>query len=217
MSWSLAAGVAAAASEGEGEQSILLPAVYDIVWSAVSFAIIFILFMKYVLPRMRASLAERTERIEGGVARAEAMQEEARASLAQYQAKLATARDEAAAIREKAEAEKAQIIAEARREAEVQAAAIHATATSQIAAERAKAAAELRISNSSAWLIINAADQELGFPLLERRVGGKRGGGSALTPEGRKLLRRYSAAQVEVQALLADLFNRHFPEWRKLG
>lgn len=53
-----------------------------------------------------------------------------------------------------------------------------------------KATAGLRMANSSAWLIINAADQELGFPLLERTVGGRRGGGSALTPEGRKLLRR---------------------------
>ena len=147
MTWSLAAGAMAVvptATEGSGEESILLPAIYDIVWSAVSFAIIFWLFWKFVLPRMRTILAERTEKIEGGMLRAEEMQAEARASLARYQAQLATARDEAAAIREKAEAEKAQIIAEARREAEAQASAIAVTASAQIAAERAKAAAELR-------------------------------------------------------------------------
>lgn len=146
MTWSLAAlaAIPAASESSGGEQSILLPAIYDIVWSAVSFAIIFWLFAKFVMPRMRTMLAERTEKIEGGVARAEEMQAEARAALAQYQAQLATARDEAAAIREKAEAEKVQIIAEARREAETQASSIHASAAAQIAAERAKAAAELR-------------------------------------------------------------------------
>ena len=172
MSWSLAAGVSAAvaaASEGE-EQSILLPAVYDIVWSAVSFAIIFVLFWKFVMPRMKSTLAERTERIEGGVARAEAMQEEARASLAQYQAKLATARDEAAAIREKAEAEKAQIIAEARREAEAQAAAIHANAAAQIAAERAKAAADLR--RSAGATATDLAEKIIGESLDRDRARG---------------------------------------------
>lgn len=142
LSLSFAAGLPA--SGGNADQPILLPAIYDIVWSAVSFAIIFLLFWKFVFPAMRRVLAERAERIEGGVARAEAMQEEARSALAQYQAQLAKARDEAATIREKAEAEKAQIIAEARSEAQQQAASIIASANAQIAAERAKAAAELR-------------------------------------------------------------------------
>jgi molybdate transport system regulatory protein len=70
------------------------------------------------------------------------------------------------------------------------------------------------MSNSSAWRVINAAEQELGVPVLERRVGGKQGGGSALTPEGRELLTRYSAAQVEVETYLTDVFSRHFAGWR---
>jgi len=147
MTWSLASGVVtavSAATESDGDESILLPAWYDIVFGSLTFLIIFLLFWKYVMPRMREVLAERTERIEGGMAKAEQMQDEAKESLAKYQAQLATARDEAAAIREKAEADKLQIIAEAKREAEAQASAVQATANAQIDAARLKAAADLR-------------------------------------------------------------------------
>ena len=144
--WSLATGVTAAvtaASEDE-ELNPLLPATYDIIWGGLCFLIIFILFWKYVMPRLREIMAERAAQIEGGIAKAEQMQSEARDSLVQYQAQLARARDEAAAIREKAESEKLQIIAAARREAEQAAAAVQANAAASIAAERAKATADLR-------------------------------------------------------------------------
>jgi F-type H+-transporting ATPase subunit b len=146
MTWSVATGVltaVSAASEGEAENP-LLPAGYDILWSTVCFVIIFLLFWKYVMPRLRDIMAERSAQIEGGIAKAESMQAEARDSLVHYQAQLARARDEAAAIREKAESERLQIIAEARREAEAAAAAIQANATASIQAEHAKATAELR-------------------------------------------------------------------------
>ncbi len=117
---------------------------YDIIWGGLSFLIIFLLFWKYVMPRLRTIMAERTEQIEGGMAKAEQMQAEAKDSLRQYQAQLARARDEATSIRERAESEKLQIIAEARREAEMAAAAIQANAAAQIQAERAKATADLR-------------------------------------------------------------------------
>jgi F-type H+-transporting ATPase subunit b len=132
------------ASEGSGDESILLPASYDIIWGGLSFLLVFLLFWKYVLPRMQASLAERTERIEGGIAKAEELQAQAQAQLEQYRTQLASARDEAAAIREKAQAEKAQILDEARREAADAAAAINATAMAQIAAEKAKAISDVR-------------------------------------------------------------------------
>lgn len=144
--WSLATGVTAAvtaAGEGEAENP-LLPASYDIIWGGVCFLIIFLLFWKYVMPRLNQIMAERADQIEGGIAKAEQMQSEARDSLVQYQSQLARARDEAAAIREKAESEKLQIIASARREAEEAAAAVQANAAASIAAERAKATADLR-------------------------------------------------------------------------
>jgi F-type H+-transporting ATPase subunit b len=170
MALSVVTGVAAslsAASEGEA-QNPLLPEMYDIIWGGLSFLIIFVLFWKYVMPRLRETLAARTEQIEGGMAKAEQMQAEAKAHLAHYQAQLAGAREEAAAIREKAEAEKALIIAEARREAEEAAAAVAANATAQIAAERAKAAAELR--KDAGRVATDLAEKIVGESLDEARA-----------------------------------------------
>ena len=60
------------ASESSGEQpSVLLPAIYDIIWGGLSFIIVLVLFSKFVMPRMREVTSERTEKIEGGLARAE--------------------------------------------------------------------------------------------------------------------------------------------------
>lgn len=167
LSNSIATVTSVAAAGGDSDQPILLPASYDIIWGGLSFLIVFILFWKFVLPRMQEALAERTEKIEGGIAKAEEMQAEAQASLAQYHQQLAQARDEAAAIREKAQAEKAHIIEEARREAAEAAAQVTANAEAQIAAERAKAAAELRKSAGS--LATDLAEKIIGENLDEQR------------------------------------------------
>ena len=65
----------------EGGNSILLPKAYDIVWSLVVFAIVFILFWKLVLPKFQEVLAEREDRIKGGIERAESAQAQAKACL----------------------------------------------------------------------------------------------------------------------------------------
>ena len=54
-----------------------------------------------------------------------------------------------------------------------------------------KAALELGMSYNKAWRILHAAEERLGFPLLDRSVGGNLGGGSHLTPEARDLVARY--------------------------
>jgi len=77
-----------------------------------------------------------------------------------------------------------------------------------------KAAQDLGMSYNKAWRILHAAEQRLGFPLLDRSVGGTLGGGSQLTPEGKDLLRRYRALAEEVSALLEAAFARHFGDWR---
>lgn len=167
MSISIATVTSVAASGGSTDEPILLPASYDIIWGGLSFLIVFILFWKFVLPRMREALEERAEKIEGGIAKAEQMQVEAQASLEQYQQQLAQARDEAASIREKAQAEKAHIIEEARREAADAAAQVTANAQAQIAAERAKAAAELR--KDAGAVATELAEKIIGENLDEQR------------------------------------------------
>lgn len=128
----------------EGTPSPLVPAVYDIVWSAVCLAIIGFVFWKKVLPLFQKVLAERTEKIEGGIARAEAAQAEAQRTLEQYREQLAEARAEAARIRDDARAEGQQIIDEMREQAQAESARIVAQGQHQLDAQRAQIVAELR-------------------------------------------------------------------------
>ena len=76
-----------------------------------------------------------------------------------------------------------------------------------------KAAHELGMSYNKAWRILHAAEQRLGFPLLDRSVGGSLGGGSHLTPEAQDLVRRYKALAAEADVVLKQVFERHFGDW----
>ncbi|RBP66348.1 ATP synthase F0 subcomplex B subunit [Brevibacterium sanguinis] len=131
-----------AATEGGGNP--LVPALYDIVWSAVCLAIVFLVVWKYVLPAFNKTLDERAERIQGGIEKAEKVQAEADAALAEYQKQLADGRAEAARLRAEAQEEGAQIIADMKAQAHAEADRIIASAQSQIEAERQAAMVSLR-------------------------------------------------------------------------
>ncbi len=91
----------------------LIPKLFDIVWSVVCVVIIMVLFWKYVLPRFHTVLAQRAEKIEGGIERAEQIQAEAQEALARYTAELSDARGEAARIRAQTRTQRKRILAEA--------------------------------------------------------------------------------------------------------
>ncbi|MBF6212221.1 F0F1 ATP synthase subunit B [Nocardia puris] len=131
------------AAEGE-DVNPLLPATYDIVWSIVCIAIIGFLFYKYVVPRLTKVLDERSDKIEGGIARAEQAQEEAQQTLQQYQQQLADARLEAARIREEARTQGQQILAQLRTEAQAESDRIVAAGHAQLEAQRQQILTELR-------------------------------------------------------------------------
>ncbi|MFF7943677.1 F0F1 ATP synthase subunit B [Nocardia gamkensis] len=132
-----------AAAEGE-DVNPLVPETYDIVWSIVCVIIIGFLFYKYVTPRLMKTLDERSEKIEGGIARAEAAQEEAQLTLQQYQQQLADARLEAARIREDARTQGQEILAQMRSEAQAEADRIIAAGHTQLEAQRQQILTELR-------------------------------------------------------------------------
>ncbi|MGY2037501.1 F0F1 ATP synthase subunit B [Nocardia gipuzkoensis] len=132
-----------AAAEGE-DVNPLVPETYDIVWSIVCVVIIGILFYKYVVPRLMKTLDERSEKIEGGIARAEAAQEEAQLTLQQYQQQLVDARLEAARIREDARTQGQEILAQLRSEAQAEADRIIAAGHTQLEAQRQQILTELR-------------------------------------------------------------------------
>ncbi|BCK58191.1 F0F1 ATP synthase subunit B [Nocardia wallacei] len=137
-------GIHLLAEEAAEDRNPLLPEVYDIVWSLIVVAVIAFVFYKYVIPRLSKVLDERSNKIEGGIARAEAAQAEAQATLEQYQQQLAEARLEAARIREEARNQGQQILAQLRSEAQAEADRIVASGHAQLEAQRQQIVTELR-------------------------------------------------------------------------
>ncbi|WP_448257808.1 F0F1 ATP synthase subunit B [Microbacterium aurum] len=128
----------------EAGHNPLLPAPYDILWSAVCFVIILFVFWRVALPKMKTLLDQRAAAIEGNIAKADEAQRKAEAALKEYTAQLAEARKEAGEIREAAREDGKKIIAEAREIASAEAARLTAAAHTQIEAERQSALVSLR-------------------------------------------------------------------------
>ena len=122
----------------------LVPNWTEVIVGAIAFFIVFFAHWKVLLPRITTVLDERTEKIEGGLQKADELQAEAKRTLEQYQAQLAEARHEAARLREEAREQGAGIIAELREQAQAEARRITEAAQAQIAADRQQAFAALR-------------------------------------------------------------------------
>ncbi len=73
-----------------------------------------------------------------------------------------------------------------------------------------QAAIDMGMSYRKAWLTVQTSENKLGFPLLERTVGGASGGGSQITPAGRELLRRYEQFREEVKDSLETICGKYF-------
>jgi F-type H+-transporting ATPase subunit b len=147
------------------EHNPLVPPVYDIVWSAVAFVVILLVFWRVIIPRITKMLDERTEAIEGGIKKAEAAQEQASAALEEYNKQLADARAEASRIREQARADATAIANEVREQASADAARITANAQATIEAERQSALTSLRAEVGS--LAIDLASGVIGESLKD--------------------------------------------------
>ncbi|MEY8388877.1 LysR family transcriptional regulator [Oscillospiraceae bacterium 38-13] len=72
------------------------------------------------------------------------------------------------------------------------------------------AAGAMGMAYSKAWRIIRDAEEALGRRLLDTTIGGRHGGGAALTPEAEALLGAYQALREEVSAYAEERFQVHF-------
>ena len=73
------------------------------------------------------------------------------------------------------------------------------------------AAMEMEMAYSKANKLLKQAEQALGYPLTARSTGGRDGGGSVLTPVGRKLLEQYEAYRDACVKANQAVYRRFFP------
>ena len=74
------------------------------------------------------------------------------------------------------------------------------------------AAMEMEMAYSKATRLLKQAEAALGYPLTTRSTGGKDGGGSILTPEGKALLRQYEAYRDACVKANQALYRQYFPQ-----
>lgn len=75
-----------------------------------------------------------------------------------------------------------------------------------------KACQRMQLSYSSGWNTLNATEEQLGYPLVERCQGGPGGGKSVLTHQGKLLLERYSRFRADVKTAADRLFDAYFSD-----
>ncbi|QGK71178.1 F0F1 ATP synthase subunit B [Allosaccharopolyspora coralli] len=155
----------------EGEHNPILPMPSELILGLVAFLLLLWVLNKYAVPRFEKLYEERSQKIEGGIARAEEAQAEAQRTLEQYKEQLADARAEAARIRDDARAEGQQIVEEMRTQAQTESDRIVAAGQSQLASQRAQIVAELR--GDLGRQAVNLADRIVGESLEDeaRRRG----------------------------------------------
>ncbi|CAO5249541.1 F0F1 ATP synthase subunit B [Frankia sp. AgKG'84/4] len=151
----------AAAEGGHSDENVLIPPLSELLIGTLAFGLLVAFFFWKIRPQVSKVYAERTDRIEGGLARAEAAQREAQAVLEQYRAQLAEARAEAGRIREDAHTEGRQIVDELRTSAQREIAEIKERADAQLAADRAQIVAQVR--REVGELAIDLASKIVGY------------------------------------------------------
>lgn len=143
----------------------LFPNGWEMLITTIGFALLLFAAIKWIVPMFERTYAERTEAIEGGLAKAEAAQAEADKARDEYNQQLESARLEAQRIREEARTEGEKILADFKDRANVESARITENAHTAIAAERTAAVASLR--NEVGTLAIQLSSKIVGESLSD--------------------------------------------------
>jgi molybdate transport system regulatory protein len=73
-----------------------------------------------------------------------------------------------------------------------------------------KAASDaLKISYRKAWGDLKKAEESLGVALVEKERGGRRGGRSVLTDEGKRWVKAYGRFRAEIEEAAQKAYARH--------
>lgn len=77
-----------------------------------------------------------------------------------------------------------------------------------------KSAEAIKLSYTKVWQMLKEAEEKLSLPLVDRKVGGRAGGGSKLTIEGKTFLNRYRQMENEIYKNSQEIFNKYFSDLR---
>lgn len=75
-----------------------------------------------------------------------------------------------------------------------------------------RSAARMEMSYNKAWSVVHGCEEQLGFALLERHIGGAGGGGAVLTERGKQLLERYRAFSLRAHEMLDQMAVEYFSD-----
>lgn len=143
--------------------SPILPETNELIWGGLSFLIVFGLLAKFGFPAIKKGLADREAKIQADLDEAEAAKAAVTGKAAEYDAKLAEARHEAARIIEEARQDADAYRTDKRAEADAEVARIREQAQADVEASRTQAIADIRAE--VATLAIGAAEQVVGQSL----------------------------------------------------
>lgn len=73
-----------------------------------------------------------------------------------------------------------------------------------------KAYRQMGMAASKAWKILHRAEADLGVKLVESLSGGKNGGNSRLTKEGKEYVLRYHMMMEEINTTTKAAFEKYF-------
>lgn len=73
------------------------------------------------------------------------------------------------------------------------------------------AAQSMEMAYTKALKILKRAEQALGYPLTCRQAGGKDGGGSRLTSQGKEFLKKYETYREQCAQCSLSIYQRIFP------
>ncbi|MDQ4069587.1 MAG: F0F1 ATP synthase subunit B [Actinomycetota bacterium] len=167
-----------AAQGGEGEQTTnpILPAANEVIWGALSFAILFFLIAKFAYPALKKGLDARAERIRNSLDEAERTRDEASAILEEYRRQLADAKNESSRIIEEARQAADKLRQDLKAQAEAEVAELKQRAQDDIAAQVERAMGDLRARVADMTIELTEKvvqrnlDRETNLALIERFI-----------------------------------------------
>jgi F-type H+-transporting ATPase subunit b len=140
-------------------KSLITPALPEIIWGSIAFAVVAFMLIKLAFPALRKGLKAREEKIREDLEAAERAKEEARAEKARYDQQLGDARAEAA-----------RIIEQARQAAEGVRTDLVARAAAEVAELRARTQEDVRLATERATSDLQQRVGDLSIELAEKIV-----------------------------------------------